>query len=831
MKKLYFTLFTALLFCLPTFANDVIVKGYVTYSNGAAAANQPVYIQTDSVSTPQGCYQGGVVYTNANGYYIDTLSCTSGNIVKVRISVPNCNGTLLVENPQVNTTTNVVERNFVLACTPQQTCTANFNFGIQGNLVSFTSTSNTTVNNQITSWHWSLGDGTNVTGMPNGFLHTYANWGTYTVKLRIETANGCTDSITKIIAVANTSGTCQAQFKDSLFAPNKFAFLSGASTSAPGTTITNRVWSFGDGSYNTNNNINVDHIYQQPGTYAVCLRIYASNGCVDSTCKTITVVSVPTSTCNANFSFQTGANGTVSFINSSTTGSSANVQYYWNFGQGQTASQQNVTMNYTANGTYNVCLRMFTNGCADSICKTVTITNVTPPPPCVAYFTYQVGVNGNVSFTNASSTLGTNAQYYWSFGNGVSNDINPVRQFQPGTYNVCLAIYNSNCADSICKTIVIPAPPVPTNCEAVYSFIGLPPTSTSGYTLQFNSANAHATSAAGDSVRERIWIWGDGSTTGGNLVNTTHTYTTPGTYNICLVIRSKSGCSDTSCKTVSVPMQNQLLCNAQFTYENLPYTTPPNRTVKFNATASGTVSGDSIVSYKWQFGNGTTLTTTNKIATANFTQPGTYNVCLTITTALGCTKTECKVIVVTQSTSTCVPHFTWIKTAPKQISFNSSMSWVPVNDTILTRTWIFGDATPQLTGNVVSPVHNYQYNGVYTVALRIRTVKNCEQTVYIPVNVQDSIVNPANVEPIKIVSIYPTPAQAQTQGVVWSKNNNVQAELAIYDVYGQKKWSVTKYLMQGNNVTVLPTAFLLPGPYYFRVTTVYGIKSKAFFKN
>jgi PKD repeat protein len=834
MKKLYFTLFSALLFCLPALANDVIVKGYVTYSNGVAAANQWVFIQTDSLTSPAGCHQYSQVVTNANGYYIDTLSCTNGNIVKVRITLADCNGTILTENPQVNTTTNVVDRNFVLSCTPQQTCNANFNFNIQSNIVSFMSVSTSSAGNAIVAWHWNLGDGSNFSNAsPNGFVHQYANWGTYTVKLKIETVNGCTDSITKVITVANTSGTCQANFKDSLLAPNKFVFLSGASTSAPGTTISNRVWSFGDGYYNTNNQVNVDHIYQQPGTYTVCLRIYATNGCVDSVCKVITVGSVPAPNCNANFSFQTGSNGTVYFANTSTTNATGGVQYSWNFGNGQTSSQPNPNVTYATAGTYNVCLVMYANGCVDTVCKTVTVTNVAPPVPCNANFSYQVGANGNVIFTNTSSTLGTNAQYYWSFGNGLFNTgVNASYQYQPGTYTVCLAIYNANCADSICKVIVIPPFQNPTPCQAVFSYVGQQPTpGTNGYTLQFNSANSHATSAAGDSIAERTWIWGDGSTTTGNLVNPTHTYTTPGIYNVCLIIKSKNNCIDSTCKTVSVPMQNQLVCSARFTYENLPYTTPPNRTVKFNAGTSGTASGDSIISYKWQFGNGATLTTTNKIVTNNYTQPGTYNVCLTITTALGCTRTECKVIVVTQSTSACVPHFTWAKTAPKQISFNSSMSWVPVGDTIISRTWNFGNATPLLTGNVISPVHVYQNSGVYTVSLKIKTVKNCEQTVYIPVNVQDSVQTPPNVEPVKIISIYPTPAQAQTQAVVWSQHNNVQAELAIYDVYGQKKWSLSKYLMQGNNVTVVPTAFLLPGPYYLRVTTVYGIKSRAFFKN
>ncbi|HEX6915673.1 MAG TPA: T9SS type A sorting domain-containing protein, partial [Chitinophagaceae bacterium] len=81
-----------------------------------------------------------------------------------------------------------------------------------------------------------------------------------------------------------------------------------------------------------------------------------------------------------------------------------------------------------------------------------------------------------------------------------------------------------------------------------------------------------------------------------------------------------------------------------------------------------------------------------------------------------------------------------------------------------------------------------------------------------------------------IISLYPTPATYQVQAVVWSLYSNIQAELAVYDVYGVKKWSLNKVLQNGNNVTVIPTGFLAPGPYYFRVTTMFGVRSRPFFK-
>jgi PKD repeat protein len=647
MKKLYFTLLAALLLSVPVLANNVIVKGYVFYSNGTAAANQLVYVSTDSLTTPPACMQAHQLHTNANGFYIDSFSCSS-NIVKVRIDVVGC-GSVITENPQVNTSTNIIERNFTLSCSPQG-CHADFTFMIQQTTAAFTATATVAPGTTIVSYHWNFGDGTNTSTLTPNTLHSYTAPGSYNVSLFIESSGGCRDTIIKSITILNTAGTCHAQFRDSMVQPNKFYFFSGGSTTAPGDSIVQRIWSYGDGTGNNGNYVNTDHIYQVSGTYTVCLRTVSARGCVDSFCKVITAVA-PT------------------------------------------------------------------------------------PPPCHANYTYSISGSGEVHFTNTSTTLGTSAQYYWHFGTlGVGNTINPVFTLPAGTHNVCLAVYSGTCRDSICKTITIAPPPPPTNCVSY------------------------------------------------------------------------------------------------FTYENLPFTNPAQRNVRFNSTPSSTAAGDSIISRRWQFGDGTSLTGNVISPVHSYSVAGSYTVCLTIKTALNCEKTECKLVIVTQVNSPCVPHFTWQRTAPKQASFNSSTSWVPVGDTIVQRRWNFGDGAQLLTGNVVSPVHTYAFNGVYTVSLRIITTNHCEQTVTMPVILQDSMLAPPTAEPIKIISLFPNPAQAQTQTVIWSLHNNVQAELAIYDVYGTKKWSMNKILLQGNNMTIVPTAYLVPGPYYFKVTTTYGVKSRPFFK-
>lgn len=829
MKKIYFSLFLALLFSLPVLANNVIVKGQVKFSNGSPAVNFPVRISTDSSSTPSACMQAQVVYTNANGYYIDTLHCSSANIVKVQIGLQNCDGTYLVENPQVNTATNLVERNFTI-CQAQHNCEAKFVSSTANLNVAFYSQSTASTGSTITGYAWSFGDGSSSTAQHP--THSYANAGTYQVYLVITTSSGCKDTANASVTVINATGTCHAMFRDSAVNGNKFFFFSNGSTTATGDSIIQRIWNFGDGHTSSGNYNVADHIYQVSGTYNVCLKIVTKKGCIDSVCKTITAVA-PATGCMPVISYQRipGSNPySIAFNSSASKGSTATdsiVSRFWTFGDGQQLSGNVVSPNhsYTSPGNYQVCLKITTAaGCQKNECKMVYLGD----SGCQAKFSYDIMAGGKVKFYNSSSTAGTTAQYFWNFGDGRHSAAKDTfLYYAPGTYTACLKIMTAaGCVDSVCKTFTIPAPSP--NCEATFSYTGLPTGTAPGFGIRVNSSGSHASSMAGDSIITRTWIWGDGST--GNGVDPAHYYTAAGTYNVCLVITTKKGCSDTVCKTIKLPLDNQVNCQPKFSYEHLPATSAAGRSIRFNSAGSVTITGDSIISRKWEFGNGATLTGNVVNPVYTYPNPGSYYVCLTIKTAMGCEKKECKLVVIPQSAGGCVPHFSWQRSGPKQVTFNSASSWVPANDSIIERRWHFGDTASALGGNVIAPVHNYLHQGVYTVTLKIRTKLNCEKTFWLPVVVQDSTSTPPNQERIKIVSLYPTPATTQMQAVVWSMQNNVQAELAVYDVYGVKKWSISKLLLQGNNVTVIPTGSLPTGPYYFRVTTIFGVKSKPFFK-
>jgi len=122
--------------------------------------------------------------------------------------------------------------------------------------------------------------------------------------------------------------------------------ISFSNTSVDGSSYE---WDFGDG--NTSSEKNPTHVYDSANTYSVSLIANSKNG-KNSDEATATIVIMDLEPV-AGFSF-TGAGEnapcTVTFINSSTNATS----YIWDFGDGNTSSDENPQHLYTIGGTYTV---------------------------------------------------------------------------------------------------------------------------------------------------------------------------------------------------------------------------------------------------------------------------------------------------------------------------------------------------------------------------------------------------------------------------------------------------------------------------------------------
>ena len=147
-----------------------------------------------------------------------------------------------------------------------------------------------------------------------------------------------------------------------------------------------------------------------------------------------------------------------------------------------------------------------------------------------------------------------------------------------------------------------------------------------------------------------------------------------------------------------------------------PSSPTANQTVLFDASASTSPSNNPIVSYTWDFGDGSTgsgITASHQYASA-----GTYAVTLTVTDGVGRSRQTSQTINVAPGVNP-TARFTFSPTEPTvnvPVNFNGRESTAAPGRRIVDWEWDFGDGTggrgPQVS-------HTYTRAGTYTVTLTI----------------------------------------------------------------------------------------------------------------
>ncbi len=366
-------------------------------------------------------------------------------------------------------------------------------------------------------------------------------------------------------------------------------------------------WDFGDGSPNSTAQ-NPTHTYTAPGNYCVTLKTKKTiGGCEDDTTICVVVEDQP----NPNFTFAPKCSGFgTPFTDASTIGTGTITQWSWDFGDGNTSTQQSPTHAYANCGNYNVKLVVTSQGgCTDSITQVVAI-------PCSpnAQFTFDTVCFGNpTSFTDLSTAPGGPITIWqWNFGGGTSNNQNPQHTFGTiGTHTVTLTVTSSDgCTDSISKQVDIHATPSPAFAA---------PAVCNGFPTQFTDQ-----STANPGVVS-LWSWDFGGTGNSTIQHPTHQFPGPGTYNVKLVVGTGPTCQDSV--TIPVTVNDQPV--AGFTTADVCY----GNIVSF--TDGSNINTGNIQSWFWDFGDNSG-TSTNQHPTYNYGAPGVYTVKLVVTSDQGC---------------------------------------------------------------------------------------------------------------------------------------------------------------------------------------------------
>lgn len=253
---------------------------------------------------------------------------------------------------------------------------------------------------------------------------------------------------------------------------------------------------------------------------------------------------------------------------------------------------------------------------------------------CLSDYSYVVdSSNLKVTFTNKSQGVGLN--YYWSFGDGTNaNDTNPIHSFSKnGWYYVCLNIVNvdTTCVDVKCEFIkVYKAPPIPCNADYEFQFVGNNPK-----LVRFKDKTL------GDSSNTVLWVIRDSTIS--NQKEFTTEFRDTGKYTVC-ILSSGVNCADSACKVIEIVL-NLPNCNADYTYKLLSDSGENNKRI---AVFTNSSTGDSLLSYQWDFGDGQISLTKEPIHF--YEQPGNYIVCLSVGIGNLCFDSTCKKVEISVAT-------------------------------------------------------------------------------------------------------------------------------------------------------------------------------------
>lgn len=336
---------------------------------------------------------------------------------------------------------------------------------------------------------------------------------------------------------------------------------------------------------------------------------------------------------------------------------------------------------------------------------------------CDASFTSTI--NGNtlsVMPTMAFDSFLT-VSHRWYFGDGtpVSTQAYVSHTYANcGSYTIYHELLKKDslgqvvCFDSVMQMVVIQCN---TPCNLIAGFRYAP---VQGAVNTFTFTNTTNFITPADSIK---WNFGDSSFS--SEINPVHTFPGPGTYRVCLYVKSNTiaspnPCWSETCQTVVINAQTPCNLMPMFNYQLNPQ--QPNVVSFFNTSIPANAP---LVT--WQFGDSTTGTG-NQI-THTYAQGGNYWVCMRLTVSNTCSRDTCFLVAVGNPTITCnmVANFGWNSTGqPGEVAFNSTSTNTLLTDSLF---WNFGDGTTAI-GNR-NPLHTYAAPGNYNVCLRIkRTMPN-----------------------------------------------------------------------------------------------------------
>lgn len=310
----------------------------------------------------------------------------------------------------------------------------------------------------------------------------------------------------------------------------------------------------------------------------------------------------------------------------------------------------------------------------------------------------------NIQFSDISSaSLGTSiVSWSWDFGDGGTSVLQkPSHTYAAfGTYNVRLIVDGSSgCKDTFTKSVVVSPLRFASFIDAKSSCIG----------KQFTGISSISPS------RIASWYWDFGDGTNSTLQSPNHTFPGYGTYLVKLFITTTSGCTDTAGKFI-------VINRTRFAdFKDSSTTCFQKQFIDISS-----IVPDTVVSWKWDFGDGGMSTSKNPVHT--FPGYGAYAVKLMVENSLGCKDTISRVVRLNRAY---FADFRDSATSCFQRNFRDTSNEI-TGGLFISWKWDFGDGG---TSTLKNPTHTFPGYGSYTVRQIVENSKGCLDTMTRVINI------------------------------------------------------------------------------------------------
>lgn len=478
---------------------------------------------------------------------------------------------------------------------------------------------------------------------------------------------------------------------------------------------------YGQGTSSTSDAPSYKFLDEGSGTISVT--VTDEHGAINATSTVVSLVDVgnapPTAAFDVDKTIAT-TEDTLQFTDMSDDDGGTVEEWLWDFGDGNTSSEQNPQHSYGDDGEYTVSLSVRDDSGLASIQQATTtmhISNVAPYPS----FDYTLvdpydAVSGDIYGADTIQFEDTSmdgdgfvVEWLWDFGDGTKSiEQHPTHRYgDDGTFTVKLTVTDDDDVQSVMheqEIIVLNTPP-----HVAFEWTdptGGVVTTQDELTFRIDGTFDHDGTIDPTTIK---WDFGDGSPITSNP-QPNHRFPVKGAYQVNFSVADDDGAESSIIKVVDV------------------HNTPPQGSLEFEPRAPSIVSDirfvaevedldGQISSYEWDLGDGTTATTREVMH--RYDELGTYAVTLNVTDNEGAhTLFEEEVTVAPRAPeasffyTSSAPAGQPITTAHEIQVFDASSD---EDGEIVEWKWDFGDGTASTEQN--PPSHSYGKGGEYKIRL------------------------------------------------------------------------------------------------------------------